>query len=483
MIDRTTDNNDVIQHQLNYIKRKLNERTALSNLSNYANIASQLANGNIKIDIDSVNKIINLGYGTSKVWFNVNARTLNNMTAILFNTSQINGLLSLASFNLIKADSQLIGLYTNYAVSTDVVLAIVNDIQTNYAQKVHQHCTSDIYRLNESLDDILDNKSDINHNHDDKYIQLTSITDTITVAEEEEEEEEEEEKDNMPKLIPSTIAVIQHCKDFLTVPMIQSSQVLQALLKGDTGKSAFEVWVEHQPVRYQQDGVTVIPYTYNEYLNAISGATGATGDTGPAGLSAYEVWCSLQEPLGYDNDGYPLYPSEEAFIASLAGENFIEWYCRVREADINTVTWEDVCTDIVSSVSQGDGSGSLFDIIFGAGESVGLAATVADLKPRVIALEASVTALQSQIYVLQGAVGSILSTTVSDTAIEGFDTIVDDITSTANNLTGGNSTNAFQGIRSMFNDLWTNVINPSTNTLSSITSNVSASVLHAPLVI
>ena len=64
MIDRTTDNNDVIQHQLNYIKRKLNGRTALSNLSNYANIASQLANGNIKIDIDSVNKIINLGYGS-----------------------------------------------------------------------------------------------------------------------------------------------------------------------------------------------------------------------------------------------------------------------------------------------------------------------------------------------------------------------------------------------------------------------------------
>ena len=289
----------------------------------------------------------------------------------------------------------------------------------------------------------------------------------------------------MPKKIPSTIAVIQHCKDFLTVPMIQSSQVLQTLLKGDTGKSAFEVWVEHQPVQYQQDGVTIIPYTYNDYLNAISGAVGQTGPEGPIGLSAYEVWCSLQEPLGYDEDGYPLYPNEEAFFESLCGvdgENFVEWYCRVRGADINNVTWKSICTDIVSSVSQGDGSGSLFDIIFGVGETAGLIGTVADLKPRVIALEASIAALQSQIFVLQGAVGSILSTTVSDTAIEGFDTIVDDITSTANNLTGGNSTNAFQGIKNMFSDLWNNVINPSTNTLSSITSNVSASVIHAPLI-
>ena len=70
-----------IQQQLNYLKRKLNERTALSNLSNYSNIAERISSGNISIEIDSVNKIINFGYGNKKVWFNVDGKTLNNLTA------------------------------------------------------------------------------------------------------------------------------------------------------------------------------------------------------------------------------------------------------------------------------------------------------------------------------------------------------------------------------------------------------------------
>ena len=59
--------------------------------------------------------------------------------------------------------------------------------------------------------------------------------------------------------------------------------------KGDTGetgadgKSAFEVWVEQQPVRYEEDGCTIIPYTFAEYLYAITGPTGPKGDKGDTG--------------------------------------------------------------------------------------------------------------------------------------------------------------------------------------------------------
>ena len=40
--------------------------------------------------------------------------------------------------------------------------------------------------------------------------------------------------------------------------MIRNDQTLQTLLKGDTGESAFEVWVDHQPIKYDQDGTTII---------------------------------------------------------------------------------------------------------------------------------------------------------------------------------------------------------------------------------
>ena len=63
-----------IQQQLNYIKRKLNERTALSNLANYANIAERISKGNINIEIDSVNKVISFGNGVNKIWMTLTHR-------------------------------------------------------------------------------------------------------------------------------------------------------------------------------------------------------------------------------------------------------------------------------------------------------------------------------------------------------------------------------------------------------------------------
>ena len=49
--------NKLVQ-QLNYIQRKINERTALSNISNFAIISEKLSKGNVNVSIDSVNKII-----------------------------------------------------------------------------------------------------------------------------------------------------------------------------------------------------------------------------------------------------------------------------------------------------------------------------------------------------------------------------------------------------------------------------------------
>jgi len=178
--------------------------------------------------------------------------------------------------------------------------------------------------------------------------------------------------------------------------------------------------------------------------------------------------------------------NQTVFFESLCGddgENFIEWYCRVREADINSITWEDICADIVGSVNVNDGESSFgimdgLELLFGIGEG----AAEAGIEAQIQALQATVVTLQSQIFVLQGALGSILSRTVADDAIEGFDTIADNITSTANSLTGGNSGNLFQSIQNTFSDLWNNVINPSSSTMSSISSNLSSSVLHAPLI-
>lgn len=52
---------------------------------------------------------------------------------------------------------------------------------------------------------------------------------------------------------------------------------------GIDGKSAFEVWCDEQPIRYEQDGCTIIPYTMAEYLAAITGPKGDKGDKGDKG--------------------------------------------------------------------------------------------------------------------------------------------------------------------------------------------------------
>ena len=54
----------------------------------------------------------------------------------------------------------------------------------------------------------------------------------------------------------------------------------------------------------------IIEYTYNDFITAISGYDGIDG---------------------------------------VDGENFLEWYCYIINQDINNITWEDICTDIIQS--------------------------------------------------------------------------------------------------------------------------------------
>ena len=450
-------NNESIEQQLKFIYRKLNERAALSNLSNFANICEKLSNGNISIEIDSVNKIIKFGSGTNKLWMNVQNKTLNNVKSIVFQDSQINGLVSQDSIDDVKESPDD---YANHAVSAQAFTNFIDEVDENYAAKEHKHTTADIYRLNdndeeETLDEIFD-----------LYVPLSSLATTV----------------QSNSLIPTNTAIITYCQDFLTVAGITNNQQLQTLLKGPAGKSAFEVWEEQQPIRYDQDGETIIPYTYNDFINSI---------TGPVGYSAYEIWCSLQQPIGYDNDNNPLYPNEAYFLESLHGadgvdgsdgENFIDWYCRIREVDINSITWEDICEDIVQSATMTDEEGnetSIWDLIETI-TSVGEGAGLAGMESQIATLQGQTAELQAQIFTVQGAVGAILSSTVTDNSVEAFDQIVDNAESALNNVNGTQGSSVIESIGNLANRI-SSVFSRLRPTVNTAASTVNSSVLHSSL--
>ena len=480
-------NNDSIEQQLKYIQRKLNERTALSNLSNYANIAERLSKGNINIEIDSVNKIVSFGYGTNKLWMNISNKTLNGIITLLFaNGTKIEGLLTSNSINDAKETPEN---YSNYAISAKCFIDFMNDVDENYAPLVHKHATTDIYKLDENeeeetLDDLLDGKSDVNHDHDNSYVQLSSVSDSVS--------------SQSLALIPTNSAVINYCQNFLTVAMIQANTSLQTLLKGDTGesgKSAFEVWEEQQPIKYDQDGKTVIPYTYADYIQAITGPQGPQGIQGPQGndgndgsdgLSAYEIWLNYQ-PIQLDEEEEPIIPTETDFLQWLKNDSFLEWYCNLRQANINELTWTDICIDIVQSATITDSNNesiSLWDVIFGTVEgAANVAVDIGEfkaIKASVVALETQIVGLQSQIFTVQGAVGSILSATVTENSIEAFDQVIDTAQTALDTVNGTQGSSIFQSIGNLatrFSSIFTR-LRPTVNTASATVNN---SVLHSSL--
>ena len=77
--------------------------------------------------------------------------------------------------------------------------------------------------------------------------------------------------------IPNVIAIRSYCSDYLTADDILNDSQLQETLRGDNGLSAFEVWVSQQPPKQSGE------YTYQEYLNAITGPQGIQGPQGPKG--------------------------------------------------------------------------------------------------------------------------------------------------------------------------------------------------------
>ena len=152
------DENNNIEQQLKYIYRKLNERTAISNISNFSNVSQRLTDGNINIDIDTVNKVINFGYGSNKIFMNVKNKTINNIQRIVFQNSQLNGLINKDNLNNLKDKPNN---YSNYAASAEILGEFMNDVNDNYAAKEHTHEIEEII----DLEDALDGKASVNHTH------------------------------------------------------------------------------------------------------------------------------------------------------------------------------------------------------------------------------------------------------------------------------------------------------------------------------
>ena len=170
--------------------------------------------------------------------------------------------------------------------------SIDHDHDLRYADKNHEHDLR--YSLTTHKHD--DEYASIDHDHDNAYIGFSRIVSELR---------------NIPDLpsplpeddkrIPNQSAIESYCKDYLTVDKIKENEEMIQLLKGDKGDeglSAFEVWVNEQPVI---EGKT---YTYDDYMNSIKGDK---GDKGDVGLSAFEVWVEHQpviEGKTYTYDDY-----------------------------------------------------------------------------------------------------------------------------------------------------------------------------------
>ena len=119
---------------------------------------------------------------------------------------------------------------------------IDHDHDLRYADKNHEHYLR--YSLTTHKHD--DEYASIDHDHDNAYIGFSRIVSELR---------------NIPDLpsplpeddkrIPNQSAIESYCKDYLTAEKIKENDEMIQLLKGDKGDeglSAFEVWVEHQPV-------------------------------------------------------------------------------------------------------------------------------------------------------------------------------------------------------------------------------------------
>ena len=139
----------------------------------------------------------------------------------------------------------------------DIYALIDHDHDLRYADKNHEHDLR--YSLTTHKHD--DEYASIDHDHDNTYIGFSRIVSELR---------------NIPDLpsplpeddkrIPNQSAIESYCKDYLTVDKIKENEEMIQLLKGDKGDeglSAFEVWVNEQPVI---EGKT---YTYDDYVAAI----------------------------------------------------------------------------------------------------------------------------------------------------------------------------------------------------------------------
>ena len=146
---------------------------------------------------------------------------------------------------------------------------------------------------------------------------------------------------------------------------------------GATGQSAFEVWVDTQPVRYEQDGCTVIPYTVDEYLEAITGPQGIQGPIGPQGQQG------IQGPQGIQG------------VQGIQGPKGDKG----EKGDSDSTSWLD-----------------WLNAALNAGDVAGL-----------VAIQSEVSALQTALATVQGQIAGILGTTSVGNTVDDVMDVADDI--------------------------------------------------------
>ena len=299
-----------IQNEINNLKRNHNIINSVNNHHEYASsakIAEELTDGVQRIYFNNLNKSVifknNNTPSTSCIQINTKNNTIENLNAIQFSDNQYfhgltddfettNGSMYAPSISAINT------LIENYATLDD----LEHNHDDEYAPKTHTHAISDITNLETTLSATqqqitvgLANKSNTNHNHDTSYAAINHNHDTSYAAINHNHDEKYTLLNNIVSeiqnivseldslKIPNINAIRSYCSKYLTSNDIINNPQIQ---QGIQGKSAFDIWKEQQPPKQQGES----NYSYNDFINAITGPQGIQGIQGIQGKSAYDIW-------------------------------------------------------------------------------------------------------------------------------------------------------------------------------------------------
>ena len=174
--------------------------------------------------------------------------------------------------------------------------------------------------------------------------------------------------------------LIENGKTYLTKQVIMNDSEIQEELRGPAGrngtngrngKSAFELWADNQPVRYEQDGTTVIPYTYQEYEAAMKGPKGdkgAKGDKGDKGedasSSSFLDWLNLAFNAGELGALGASIATVESQLSTLQGQVL------ALQGQMAAIRGTDAVTNTIDNITDAAGEMSDFSDVATEGRSL-----------------------------------------------------------------------------------------------------------------